>query len=46
MQLQALFTRRVVGELSRHGKRPLLWDEALEMGPLLPDEVRVRVRVP
>lgn len=43
MQLQALFTSRVVAELARHGKRPLLWDEALEMGALLPEEVTVDV---
>ena len=43
VQLQALFTSRVVAELARHGKRPLLWDEALEMGALLPEEVTVDV---
>jgi len=42
-QLQALFTGRVVTELAKHGKQPLLWDEALEMGALLPEAVAVDV---
>ena len=39
-ELQALFTARVLRTARALGKRVMLWDDALEMAALLPEELR------
>ena len=42
-RLTALFTKRVVRLAAGVGKRVVLWDEAMEMGPHLPEGVALDV---
>ena len=45
VRLQALFTQKVLARLGTLSKKPMLWDEALEMGGLLPEDARLTVDV-